>query len=175
MTTMMTVNFRGTELYGFHRGDEVVVAVKPIVEALGLDWAGQLQRIKRDPVLSKGMGVITIPFGRGGPQKSICLKLNLLNGWLFKIDANRVRPEIRQRVLDYQEECYEVLHMHFSDEGARLVQQEHERESLSLRLVNECRQIYGNRAAAELWKERGLPIVPAMQTVFSQGDLFLRG
>lgn len=42
------------------------------------------------------------------------LELDYLNGWLFGIDANRVKPELRQRVIDYQRECYKVLADYFS-------------------------------------------------------------
>ena len=39
---------------------EIYVALRPIVEALGLDWSGQLQRIKRDPVLSEEITTISV-------------------------------------------------------------------------------------------------------------------
>ncbi|MBE2197426.1 MAG: hypothetical protein IAE79_02375 [Anaerolinea sp.] len=39
---------------------EIYVALRPIVDALGLDWSGQLQRIKRDPVLSEGITTISV-------------------------------------------------------------------------------------------------------------------
>jgi hypothetical protein len=54
------------------------------------------------------------------------------------------------------------------------VREANEAESLSLRLVMECRHVWGNRSAAELWEKRGLPMVPAMDAIFRQGDLFER-
>jgi hypothetical protein len=47
--------------------------------------------------------------GGGGPQTTNCLLLDYLSGWLFGIDASRVKPEVRQRLIRYQEECYRVL------------------------------------------------------------------
>lgn len=38
-----------------------------------------------------------------------CIPLDYLNGWLFGINANRVKPEIRDRLIRYQTECYRVL------------------------------------------------------------------
>lgn len=32
--------------------DEQLVAIKPICEAIGIDWEGQRQRIERDEILS---------------------------------------------------------------------------------------------------------------------------
>jgi hypothetical protein len=75
MGQIITVNFRGDELYGFERDDGVFVALRPIVEAMGLDWSGQLQRLKRDPILSEGVVIMPTPFGRGGAQDAACLKL----------------------------------------------------------------------------------------------------
>ncbi len=77
MNKIVTVNFRGAELYGFQSGTLVFVALKPIVEAMGLNWSGQEQRVKRDPILSEGICVMHIPFGRGGGQNTICLRLDL--------------------------------------------------------------------------------------------------
>lgn len=51
---------------------------------------------------AKGIEEISIPTS-GGMQKMICLALRKLNGWLNTISPNKVRPEIRDRVIQYQE------------------------------------------------------------------------
>jgi hypothetical protein len=86
--------------------------MKPICENIGLDWSSQLQKIKRNHVLNKGMVMMTIP-SNGGFQEMVMLPVNYLNGWLFGIDSNRVKPEIRDRLIAYQTECFEVLANHF--------------------------------------------------------------
>lgn len=97
----------------------IYVPVKPIVTYLGLDWPGQYQRIQRDPILSEvitGVVITTIPDperGGGGPQETLCLPIEMLHGYLFGIQANRVRPEIRDKVLRYQRECYRALYEAF--------------------------------------------------------------
>ncbi|NUO03566.1 MAG: ORF6C domain-containing protein [Saprospiraceae bacterium] len=94
---------------------QIYVPVKPICESLGIDWDAQRQRIRRDPVLSKvvkGAVIITAPSVKGlggGPQEMLCLPLEFLNGWLFGINASRVKPELQEPVLRYQLECYKVL------------------------------------------------------------------
>jgi len=88
------------------------VAMKPICENIGIDWSAQAQKIKRHPVLSKGMVIITTP-SKGGIQEMLTLPLRMLNGWLFLIDSSRVKPEAKNKVLEYQEECFEVLANHF--------------------------------------------------------------
>ena len=43
----------------------------------------------------------------------------MLNGWLFGVDANRVKDEIRPKLIRYQEECFDVLHQHFMGNRSR--------------------------------------------------------
>jgi len=173
MNQIIAVDFHGAQLYGFQSGKYAMVAVKPIVTAMGLDWSSQHKRIRRDPILSEGMVMMTIPFGSGGPQTMLCLELELLHGWLFRIDSTRIRDaDIRDRVQIFQRECYRVLASHFLGNREKLGKEANDAESLSLRLVAEARHVFGERAAAQLWDKRGLPKVPAMDRVFRQLDLF---
>jgi hypothetical protein len=86
----------------------VYVPLPPIVAALGLDWPGQRRRILRDDVLREGMVMMTIP-SAGGPQRVNCLPLDLLPGFLFGIDAGRVKPELQEKIRRYRRECFAVL------------------------------------------------------------------
>lgn len=181
MGNIVTVNFRGDQLYGFENDDGVYVALKPIVESMGLDWSAQLKRVKRDPILAEGMAMMATPFGRGGDQEAVCLKMDLVNGWLFTIDSSRIaNDQVRDRVLLYQRECYGVLFKHFY-KGAKatpepLVIEDHEEaanpDSVKVRLVTECRQTFGNRASGQLWFQLGLPTVPAMIEQSRQMSIF---
>jgi hypothetical protein len=54
----------------------------------------------------KGVFITNTP---GGRQEMACLPLDYLNGWLFGINASRVKEEIRDKLIRYQEECYRVL------------------------------------------------------------------
>jgi hypothetical protein len=174
MTRIIAVDFRGAEILGVELEGVFYVVLKPVVEAMGLAWNGQLERIKRNQVLSEGMRMIRIPFMRGGDQDAVALRLDRIHGWLFTIDAGRVKEEIRELVQIYQRECYDVLHRHFSPEAPLLEQQRQESESQRVRMVTEARQTFGQRAAAELWSVLGLPLVPAMEDVLAQGELFRR-
>ena len=110
---VITINFCGDVLYAVGRPAGVVVAIKPICQALGLAWTKQLQRIKRDSIMVEGMTMMVIP-SVGGAQETICLRIDLINGWLFGIDETRVKDDaIRQRVRDYKRNCYRVLFEHF--------------------------------------------------------------
>jgi hypothetical protein len=93
------------------------VSVRSLCEALGLDVQAQTRRIHRHPVLSQGVAVTATP-SAGGDQQTACLPLSMLNGWLFGIQASRVRPELRERLVQYQRECFDVLARHFGAAGA---------------------------------------------------------
>lgn len=166
MGEIVTVNFRGDELYGFKQDDGTFLAMKPMVDGIGISWQGQHDRVHRDPILSEGVRVIRIPFGRGGPQDMLCIKLELVNGWLFGIDSSRIKDEaVRERVILYQRECYQVLHDHFAGKKTREIEAEvDEIAPMNDRraLVAEARQTFGTQAARELWALQKLPITPAM-------------
>ncbi|MBU6189600.1 MAG: hypothetical protein KGR68_09805 [Betaproteobacteria bacterium] len=109
MMQLATVDFQGQALLTMKDAAGVVrVAVRPVIEAMGLDWSGQRQRIMRDPVLAEGVVIMTTPSG-GGLQETLTLPLDMLNGFLFGINASKVKPELRELVIAYQRECYRAL------------------------------------------------------------------
>ncbi len=102
---------------------EIYVALRPIVEALGLNWSGQLQRIKRDAVLSKHLQtlsvVVTHTEGRDVQHGQVaCLPKKYLSGFLFGINANRIKDTaIRAKVLQFQEEAHLILDAAFTGDA----------------------------------------------------------
>lgn len=72
-------------------GRKVYIPLRPICGRLGLDRPAQLQRLCRDPILSEEMsGVVVTPTPLSmfaNPQEMTCLPLEMLNGWLFDINA----------------------------------------------------------------------------------------
>jgi len=51
-TETALVPFHGHQLLTVKDGDTIRVAMRPICEAVGLDWKAQYNRINRHPVLS---------------------------------------------------------------------------------------------------------------------------
>ncbi|MEG2445391.1 MAG: phage antirepressor N-terminal domain-containing protein [Acinetobacter sp.] len=111
-TKSKIVKFNNQQVPVFMQGDKPYVLMKPICENIGLDWNSQKKRINRNAVLSKGKVMMTSP-SNGGDQEYIALPLGMLNGWLMGVDANKVRPEIKDTLVKYQLECYDVLYKHF--------------------------------------------------------------
>ena len=82
----------------------IYIPCKPICEAIGVAWHGQLEKIKQDEVLSEAIQEFCIP-SNSGNQNTICIPLDYLNGWLFKLNPSKVAPEAKDRVIMYQREC----------------------------------------------------------------------
>ena len=167
MTEIATIDFHGDRLFVFEREGDRYVAMRPIVEALGLDWSAQYRRICRDEVLAEGIAMMATP-SAGGSQETLCLPLDLINGWLFGVDASRVRPELRDKITLYRRKCYRALALHFGvidDEPAEpSVPAAWDQLNLQERrqLVNEARVTFDRQSARELWRALGLPMTAAM-------------
>lgn len=95
---------------------QAYVPIRPICDFLGITWSPQLRRINRDPILSELATSVTVTVTEHGQRgQMLCLPLDYLNGWLFGISALRIKDEeIRERLLRYQRECYQVLAQSFS-------------------------------------------------------------
>ena len=112
-----SVDFYGDEIVAvLIEGDvqqEIYVPVRPICDYLGINWASQYKRINRDPVLLEVMKpcvVVTTTQGLPDQRREMqCLPLDYLNGWIFSLNANRVKAQVRDNLIRYQRECYRVL------------------------------------------------------------------
>lgn len=105
---------------------EVYVPIRPICDLLGVDRSAQQRRIQRDPVLAEVAQSVEVMSGavmapdidtgsRPNTSHMLALPLDFLQGWLMGINADRVRPELRDRIIRYQKECYRVLAEAFRD------------------------------------------------------------
>jgi hypothetical protein len=143
-------------------GQQVVyVPVRPLVEYMGLSWSGQRERISRDAVLSEvvqGVRVTRTP-EEGGSQIMSCLPLDYINGFLFGINANRVKPALRDRIITYQRECYQVLAAAFLDPAAAVERLRHlyRQKGYSDRWIDSrLRSISIRNELTDEWKQRGV-------------------
>ena len=133
-----TVPFYGDSLITLPYDNQAFVALKPIVLALGLDWRSQRKKItseKRggditspsrychilaserclDNDTPSRYSCMTLPCQTpGGMQEMLCIPLRKLNGWLFSINPNKVREDLKEKVIRYQEECFEVLFQYWN-------------------------------------------------------------
>ncbi|WP_460128011.1 phage antirepressor N-terminal domain-containing protein [Pseudomonas sp. S3_A09] len=89
------------------KDNEPLVAMKPIVINIGLDWKSQHSKVTER--FSSVMVEITTTGGDGKQYAMTCLPLRKLPAWLYSISPNKVRPELRDKIIRYQEECDDAL------------------------------------------------------------------
>jgi hypothetical protein len=107
------IPFNDHQIMTVRNDSGIHVVMKPIAEALGLDWSAQLQRIKRHPVLAEGMVITTIP-SVNGRQDAAALELERFHGWLVTISPDRIADEEKRNVIiDYQRRAFRVIYEHF--------------------------------------------------------------
>lgn len=109
-----TITFYGHELVAVRlEGGRIAAVLRWLCESLRLDPQGQLQRIERKTALREGLIQVRVDT-EGGPQTMPALTLDVLPGYLFTIDENRVKEEARADVILFQHECVKVLAEHFT-------------------------------------------------------------
>lgn len=101
------VPFYGQELFLVNYDGEPYTPMKPIVENMGMDWKSQFTKLKQR--FSSTVVEITIVAKDGKERLMTCLPIRKLAGWLYSISPNKVKPELREKVVTYQEECDDVL------------------------------------------------------------------
>ncbi|EAA8473748.1 phage antirepressor Ant [Salmonella enterica] len=103
------VPFNGQQIITAMAAGVAYVAMKPIVENLGMSWGTQQQKLMKqlDKFNCIHMNMVAAD---GKLRKLLCLPLKKLSGWLFSINPEKVRADIRDKLIKYQEECFTVLH-----------------------------------------------------------------
>ncbi len=104
--------------------DEQLVAIRPICEALGIDWSSQKQRIERDEILGSTMVMITTVAADGKEREMCAIPFCYVFGWLFSIDTSKVNENVKASVLEYKLECYKALFTHFMEPQTFLKQKQ---------------------------------------------------
>lgn len=104
----LNVHFLGQEITLIDNQGVAYVAMREIVLGIGLDWKSQHKKlVSQSQKFSCGHITTT---GKDGKQyEMLCMPIKKLNGWLFSINPNKVRADLKERLESYQEECFLAL------------------------------------------------------------------
>ena len=116
--------------------DEQLIAIRPICEALGIDYSRQVKKIKDDPDLGSTVGVTPTVAADGKQRDMLCLPVEFIFGWLFTINPDNVNGEAREAVRRYRMECYRALFRHFTGSQKRQLEQNRQEIELLERLAD---------------------------------------
>ncbi|PLD27949.1 hypothetical protein B6I51_24710 [Klebsiella pneumoniae] len=149
------VPFNGQQIITAMAAGIAYVAMKPIVENLGMSWGTQQQKLMKS--LEKFNCIhMNMVAADGKLRKLLCLPLKKLNGWLFSINPEKVRADIRDKLIQYQEECFTVLHDYWTKgkaENPRKTQQSTAKQLTPLRQTAERLIATGmGRIYPDIWK-----------------------
>lgn len=105
--TMQPVQFHGDTIYCVEQNEQPYTAVKPIVENMGLAWQVQQRKLNENKE-RWGITIMVIP-SKGGDQETTCMPVRKLPAFMASINPKKVRPELREKIELYQNECDDAL------------------------------------------------------------------
>lgn len=123
-TQIQTVPFHGANLVTILHNNEPYAAMKPIVEGMGLAWQVQHRKIteNNDRFCVTEM-VMQMP-GDDQNRNIVMMPVRKLPGWLMTIHPNKIKnPDVRARVVMYQNECDDVLWQYWQAKQTALPRQ----------------------------------------------------
>lgn len=111
------VPFNGQQIATAIAAGVTYVAMRQIVENIGIDWTGQSVKLRKmkEKFNCRDISMVAAD---GKLRNLLCIPLKKLNGWLFSINPEKVRADIRDKLIQYQEECFTVLHDYWNKGGA---------------------------------------------------------
>lgn len=171
----MPVSFHGNTLYVLDHQGEPFVPMRPVVEGMGLDWKAQYDKLRGSRFASCVGEITTQAPGDSQRRKYISLPLRKLPGWLMSIHPNKVKAGIRDKVIQFQNECDDVLWQHWQkrhpDATPMIKPESHPEDSQWVEghfggqrirclvgfrgwevCVEDCAQALGYRSAVDLFK-----------------------
>ncbi|WP_220816105.1 phage antirepressor N-terminal domain-containing protein [Pseudomonas paralcaligenes] len=108
MNSAQVIPFRAQELLLVDNAGEPFVPMKPVVEGMGLAWQTQHRKLMTGRFAPTVTEMVIV--AQDSKQREMtCLPLRKLTGWLMSIHPNKVRPELREGIIGYQNECDDVL------------------------------------------------------------------
>jgi len=87
-----------------------MIPIKPICEAIGIDFEPQRKKIYNDQLLASVTSLEEAPGADKKTYEMVCLPLKYVFGWLFTINPNNVKEEAKPSVIQYQKECYDAIY-----------------------------------------------------------------
>lgn len=101
------LEFNGKTIYFVAVDGQYWIALKPICEALNVDFEAQRKNLKEDKILCQLPSEQTVVAADGKLRKMLCLPEFFIYGWIFQIQSSS------EELQEYKLECYRILYEHF--------------------------------------------------------------
>lgn len=143
MNTTNVAIINGITLQVVASESEQLVAVKPVCEILGVNYPSQFTKLKEHPVYGSVIVLSTTTGADGKAYEMVCIPLRYFFAWLFTINPNNVKEEIRESMQKYQLECSNVLFDYFFSR-AEFAQKKEREFSRQLEVVATAKENFHN-------------------------------
>lgn len=101
------LEFNGKTLVFLSKEGEYWIALKPICEALSVNYNRQYQEITNNPVYSQLFAQKQMVAADGKMRKMVCLPEKRIYGWLMSIQSNT------PNLVEYKIKCHDILFDYF--------------------------------------------------------------
>ena len=101
------LEFNGKTIFFLSVNGTYWIALKPICEALGVDYIRQFKKLKEDKILSQLLSEQTMVAADKKVRKMVSLPEFYVYGWIFQIQSDS------PGLLQYKWECYKILYDYF--------------------------------------------------------------
>lgn len=128
----LKTEFLGQEVTLIDNNGVAYVAMREIVLGIGLDWKVQHRKLIAQ-TQKFSCGHMTTTGKDGKKYEMLCMPIKKLNGWLFSINPNKVRADLKERLENYQEECFLALWDYWTTGIARRDEVKHKTEQWLLK------------------------------------------
>ncbi len=119
---------------------EIWVAIRPVVQSLGLNWGSQWRKLKF--LEQKGVALkATEVEVEGNRVKMIFINLYDLPVYLYSININKVRPELREKIKRFQVETTHAIREYWKNKIKKEREEIEQLKEEYNRLVKELREI----------------------------------
>lgn len=107
---LVAIDFHGDQIVTFQHGSEPYVAMRRVVENIGLAWQSQIIKLRENADRFSCHDIVTTG-ADGKAYQMLAMPVAKLNLWLASINPNKITdPDKRQRLQWYQEESAIALH-----------------------------------------------------------------
>lgn len=167
----LKTDFLGQEITLIDNNGVAYVAMREIVEGIGLNWASQSVKLNQNCTKFNCCHIATVG-GDGKNREMLCMPIKKLNGWLFSINPNKVRSDLKERLENYQEECFLALWDYWTTGIARRDEVKNKTEAWRAKMADyKMRSSQKGKALNECKKEKAE--LEREFAAIQQMDLFL--
>ena len=84
---------------------EQLIPIKPV--------CSQVDKLKEHPIFRSTIPQRGTVAADGKEREMLCIPLRFFSGWLFSINPNNVKEEIKEKLIQFQLKCNDILYDYF--------------------------------------------------------------